>query len=268
VPISRSTPKSVVSLTAVIIVLVLCMAALSLVSPSPTEARPLTCRFGSDSRLPTQEQYQAMVDDQEDVESGKELDGARSGTYRIFSPVSSSCLRKLSSGSYHMRAQWTVRMQLLSGWPESSEYSEYPGKRDAYFATSFSIYKPYDNVNSGFVYAASEIDSSELLNRAYSGYQPLAGSGQTELQLTELCFAETCRLSYELVGIVGDTDGQNIYGIDTYLHMCFSHVPADPELTVLCSESVPNFYAHPGTFGMNVSVQGSITFEPAWLYRR
>jgi hypothetical protein len=264
----KTIPSSVMRSAAVVFVLAIFLAGLNLVSPSPTEARPLTCRFGSESTLPTREQYQELTENQTDVGPDEQLDGARSGIYRIFSSVSSSCLRRLSSGSYHMRAQWTVRMKLLSGWPESSEYSEYPSFGDANISTYFSIYKPYNNVESGFTNSASDVGLTELLSRAYGSYQTLASSGLNELQLTELCYSETCRFSYELVGIVGDTDGQNIYGIDTHVAMCFRHVPADLELTVLCSEAASNYYAHPGTFGMTVSIQGSITFEPSWLFRR
>ena len=228
--------------------------------PPPTEARPITCRVANSEVLPSQSEFQAAVDAQPGLNWGP-----RTGAYEIKTTVPATCLRQLGRGAYLLRSQHSVKLQLSAGWPESSEYSEYPGQRDASIISWVSVFKPTDTLAAGW----SARPTSLLPNSSLSGLQWLGQTGVIESPLTDLCFAERCNFSTDQILITGDTDGESIYGILTTINMCFRFVPANVADTVLCYEQRGrDVYAHPGTFGMQVRIDATFYFEPLWTWRR
>lgn len=219
--------------------------------PQPAEARPITCPVSATSTLPTKTQFRDYV-----TANGPVY------TWAVHAPVSSRCRSQLGKGNYLYRAQWTVRLQLTSGWPMGIDYSESTRwDRDALMQSwERSFFTTYGN---GFETAPEE-------NFEVSNLFTLSSSGVNETHLSELCFAERCTFSIERVGQFASVRDDAIPHIYTLIYPCMRYVPLGPEgelETEACLGSGSR-YAHPGIFGMQVTVAGTITFEPLWTWRR
>ena len=219
--------------------------------PQSAEARPITCSVSATSTLPTKTQFRDYV-----TANGPVY------TWAVHAPVSARCQSQLGKGNYLYRAQWTVRLQLTSGWPIGIDYSESTEwDRDALMQSwERSFFTTYGN---GFETAPEEI--FEL-----SGLWTQSSSGVNETYLSELCFAERCTFSIERTGQFASVRDDAIPHIYTLIYPCMNYVPLGPEgemETEACLGSGSR-YAHPGTFGMQVTVSGTMTFEPLWTWRR
>jgi len=255
----RQTPRSSRKLPGILIAAILLVAALGFASePSPVEARSITCQISVTSRLPTKAQYHDLV--AAEVAAQNE-DGepffVRGGQWHIFAPVPSRCQALLGKGQYMYRAQWSVSMRLASGWPIGIEYVN---SRDAAFTSHLGSYEPLPANGFYTPWAPPE-------------YYPLVESGKLgrmRAPLTDLCFGERCVFTIEETGTHGRISGNSIPAIHTLIEMCFRYRPqgaAGLAETEPCNEP-GNYHAHPGTFGMQVTVSGTMTFEPLWTWRR
>lgn len=219
--------------------------------PLDVEARPITCPVSATSTLPTKTQFRDYV-----TANGPVY------TWAVHAPVSARCQSQLGKGNYLYRAQWTVRLQLTSGWPIGIDYSESTEwDRDALMQSwESSFFTTYGN---GF--ETAPVDNFEI-----SHLLTTSSSGVNQTFLSELCFAERCTFSIERTGQFASVRDDAIPHIYTLIYPCMNYVPQGPEgemETEACLGSGSR-YAHPGTFGMQVTVAGTMTFEPLWTWRR
>jgi hypothetical protein len=156
-------------------------------------------------------------------------------------------------------------MQLKSGWPRGIEYLH---ARDAQFATWLNYASKVDPPQNGFTESNYYGDRWD-----YSSVQMSARNGRTQSFLSELCFAERCSYDIEETGLFGTVSGTVMPIARADVDMCFVYVPQGAEgvaETVRCRNGYGgrDYYAHPGTFGMQVTLSGTMTFEPLWTWRR
>ena len=229
-------------------------------NPTSVEARPITCSISASSRTPSQTEFANLV------AVDPTYNGARSGRWVMWAPLAARCKSLIGKGQYAYRAQWTVRMRLNKGWPIGVEYRQ---NRDARFSTELWAIQDAQNVSNGFTY-----DYSNRASRwGYGAKSSLASEGRTRSYLTELCFAENCAFTIEETGTFGSVTGSDIFSVRAVIEMCFLYAAEGPEgeaETVRCRSGYRgmHFNAHPGTFGMQVTVSGSVTFEPIWTWRQ
>ena len=220
--------------------------------PQPAEARPITCTVSATSTLPSKSQFRDLVESLGEV-----------NTWNIYAPVSSRCRTQLGKGQYLYRAQWTVRLQLSKGWPIGVDYSEsLEYDEDAYMQTSETSF--FSTPANGFAPPPYE-------NFEGSYFTSQAISGINESWLTELCVGERCTFSTERTGQYGSVRSDAVPHIYTTVRVCMEYLPRGPEgeaETEDCGDSSSRKHAHPGTFGMQVTVSGTMTFEPLWTWRR
>ena len=218
--------------------------------PQAAEARPITCTVSATSTLPTQAQFRDLV---VDVPWG----------WNIYAPVSSRCRTQLGKGQYLYRAVWTVRLQLSKGWPIGVDYSESPNSyKDAQMQTYETSF--FSAPANGFAPAPYEIFEGSF-------FTPQAVSGINESYLSDLCAGERCTFTTERTGQYGSVRSDAVPHIHTIVRVCMEYLPRGPEgeaETEDCGDSSSRKHAHPGTFGMQVTVSGTMTFEPLWTWRR
>lgn len=260
------------SISGVLIAGVLLVATLNFaVEPSPVEARSITCPISTTSRLPTKSQFQALVASEPDYEGDSaQFNGARSGVWQVWAPISTRCQNLLGKGVYLYRAQWTITLQLSSGWPIGRDYSEDPNQiKDAFLQDLFGAAFYSEKLSNGFM-------------DLYEPYGPIDQWDELSINstsfwdgdlipLTELCFAERCAFVREAVGEYTSITGSSIPYAAASINMCFPYTPLGAEgeaETELCTAFGQDKYAHPGTFGMQVRLSGTMTFEPLWTWRR
>ena len=220
--------------------------------PQSAEARPVTCPVSTTSTLPIKSQYPGLVAALGEV-----------GNWSIYAPVSTRCQSQLGKGHYLYRAEWTVRLQLTSGWPIGVDYTEVDSiYADARFQSgeiaSFSIpphgfaQLPYDTFENSQMY-------------------PQSSRGVNESMLTDLCVGERCVFTIERTGHFASVRDDAIPMIYILIGSCFEYLPRGPEgeaETEDCAGEESRMHAHPGTFGMQVTISGTMTFEPLWTWRR
>ena len=227
--------------------------------PQFVEARPLTCPVYASSTLPTKTQFHDLV-----VERGS-IDA-----WYVYAPVSTRCQLQLGKGHYLYRAQWNVRLQLSKGWPIGVDYSENPSYSiDAHMLTIPATW--FDIPPSGLTYFENQDDSG----LGYSYMQPYSSAGDQTSKLTDLCVGERCTFTNESTGMFANVSDLAVPFIITQIHMCMTFSPRGPEgeaETEACGgdedEAPGPWYAHPGVFGMPVTISGTMTFEPLWTWRR
>lgn len=241
------------------------------IEPSPVEARSITCPISATSSLPTKSEFHALVAAEPDYEGDSaQFNGARSGVWQVWAPISTRCQNLLGKGVYLYRAQWTITLQLKSGWPIGRDYSEDPAQiKDAFVRDSFGAAFNSEKLSNGFMdlyepYGPiDQWDNLTIDSRSFEddGFIPL----------TELCFAERCAFVRESVGQYTSITGSSIPFAAAFINMCFPYTPLGAEgeaETELCTAFSQDKYAHPGTFGMQVRISGKMTFEPLWTWRR
>jgi hypothetical protein len=242
-------------------VLIALAAALGLslfgAEPQFVEARPLTCPVYASSTLPTKTQFHDLV-----VERGS-IDA-----WYVYAPVSTRCQLQLGKGHYLYRAQWNVRLQLSKGWPIGVDYTENPlYSYDASMMTFSAAW--FDIPPSGLTYF-EEQDSG----LGYPYMQPYSSAGDWQSKLTDLCVGERCTFTNESTGMFSNVSDLAVPFIITQITMCMTFVPRGPEgeaETEACGGNIDSglaYYAHPGVFGMPVTISGTMTFEPLWTWRR
>jgi hypothetical protein len=107
----------------------------------------------------------------------------------------------------------------------------------------------------------------------FSYIQPYSYAGDQYSKLTDLCVGERCTFTNESTGMFANVSDLAVPFIITQIHMCMTFSPRGPEgeaETEACGgdETAGPWYAHPGVFGMPVTISGTITFEPLWTWRR
>jgi hypothetical protein len=157
-------------------------------------------------------------------------------------------------------------MRLNSGWPIGIEYRQ---RHDARFQSGLWTLADTQRVQNGFTYN----ESNRISRWEYSSLTSLASYGRDRSFLTELCFAENCAFKIEETGVFGSITGDDSLAIRSVIEMCFRYTPqgvAGAAETVRCRTGYGgrHTHAHPGTFGMQVTVSGSVTFEPIWTWRQ
>jgi len=272
---SSKAPRKRTSARLVPILLTIALAtvAWSGANPAPVEARPLTCSFSASSVLPTKSQFAALI---------TEDPRAENRIWTVLAPVSRSCQNALVKGHYIWRGTWTTTLQLGSGWPIGKDYSESDGDPwfyrpdDALFYHSV-LYKAPTRASvlqPGFHgEARSEMSQnlfSDPLEWEVMETGAVYGAGFRDVRLTELCFGERCRFSTTQTGRFLSVTGAGIPTVVASVGMCMLFVPDGADgiaETESCKGNSENLNAHPGTFGMQVTVSGSLIFEPLLTWR-
>jgi hypothetical protein len=244
------------------------------VNPVPADARPLTCTFSASSVLPTKSQFAALVSEDPNAENR---------IWAVLAPVSRSCQNALVKGQYIWRGTWTTTLQLRSGWPIGKDYSEGEGDPyyyrpdDALFHQSI-MYKSPTRANllqPGFY---GDTLRSEVAQNVFSDplewevmdTKAFVGHYWKDTRLTELCHAERCRFTTTRTGQFSSVSGAGIPTVVAEIGMCMLFVPdgvAGEAETESCKGNSENLNAHPGTFGMQVTVSGFLVFEPLLTWR-
>lgn len=243
-------------ITTLFAVTLLFLSILLVGDPDPVDARPVSCPISGSSTLPSKATFTSLID-AEDSE-------ARWGRWVIWAQISDRCKSSLGKGQYLYRATWTVSLQLKSGWPVGIDYQ----KRDARFWTGTTTVSKTAAPANGFTYG-----ESYRTRWSFSGASGLAHNGRDQSPLSELCFAERCTFTVEESGSYASVSGTDTIALQTYVDICFTYIPQGAEglaETVKCHDVAGprDYYAHPGTFGMNVRVSGTLEFEPLWTWRR
>jgi len=241
------------------------------VEPSPVEARSVSCPISISSRLPTKAQFNDLVAAQPEYEgSGAQFSGARGGRWEVWAPISARCQAQLGKGTYMFRAMWTYRLQLESGWPIGRDYSESSDPiKDATLSDGLRAGSDPSYFVSGFSKLTSPYLDGQNLD--YLEYGSMKGYLEEWTGLTERCFAERCTFEREVIGQFSSITGETVLAAYAFINMCFPYSPLGAEgeaETELCTTFGGDRYAHPGTFGMQVTFTGTITFEPLWTWRR
>jgi len=156
-------------------------------------------------------------------------------------------------------------MQLKSGWPIGIEYQH---MQDAKFETHLISISDDASLRDGFTYMEGFNERWD-----YSGTMSTAQLGRTVSFLSELCYAERCSFAIEQTGSFSSVTGTSMPGVIAFVDMCFLYIPqgaGGAAETVRCRSGYNgrDYHAHPGTFGMQVTVSGTMTFEPLWTWRR